>query len=206
MPKFTITSRETAEKVLKWHAEGRGLKVWKSHDLGAGRPDMLTPGDAEKPHWAYCSFEEVTPADVEFDERTTVELPPEWFDKCGKCEGSGVRTYQELAEVRKESVEETKQKCTHVTPVDSDHFVCTYCHGKKYDIQQFKVRVKREYWGAVVPTSSTRINAMLKKLGKHYDRKDIQWELGYTEENAMAEVRFYYSTPVALSESELVKE
>ena len=40
-------------KVRQWLVDGRGVAVWVSHDIGANRPDMLTPGDAPKPHWAY---------------------------------------------------------------------------------------------------------------------------------------------------------
>ena len=41
-------------KVRSWIESGRKVRVWVSHDIGAGRPDMLTPGDVETPpHWAY---------------------------------------------------------------------------------------------------------------------------------------------------------
>jgi hypothetical protein len=41
-------------KVREWFAAGRAVRVWASHDIGAGRPDMLTPGDVQTPpHWAY---------------------------------------------------------------------------------------------------------------------------------------------------------
>lgn len=41
-------------KVAEWLEAGRGLRVWQSQDLGAGRPELLTPGDVEsEPHWAY---------------------------------------------------------------------------------------------------------------------------------------------------------
>lgn len=43
-----------SDKVRVWFKTGRGLRVWQSADLGAGRADMLTPGDCEtSPHWAY---------------------------------------------------------------------------------------------------------------------------------------------------------
>ena len=61
-PLFSIPDKDTAVKVIGWYASGRGIRVWKSHDLGANRPDLLTPADStEKPHWAYCSYVDVTP-------------------------------------------------------------------------------------------------------------------------------------------------
>jgi hypothetical protein len=41
-------------KVREWFAAGRAVRVWRSQDIGAGRPDMLTPADCmDAPHWAY---------------------------------------------------------------------------------------------------------------------------------------------------------
>ena len=40
-------------KVRKWLDEGRGIDIWESHDIGANRPDMITPYGAPRPHWAY---------------------------------------------------------------------------------------------------------------------------------------------------------
>lgn len=67
-------------KVQSWLDSGRGLRVWQSHDIGAGRPDMLTPGDAtEKPHWAYPEPSEIlTAADVVFFHKVMVDRS--WTD------------------------------------------------------------------------------------------------------------------------------
>lgn len=40
-------------KVKQWLTEGRGVDVWQSQEIGANRPDLLTPHGAPKPHWAY---------------------------------------------------------------------------------------------------------------------------------------------------------
>ena len=50
-------------KVRQWLEAGRGVTVWESHDIGAGRPDMLTPGDGQRPHWAYVAARTITNAE-----------------------------------------------------------------------------------------------------------------------------------------------
>lgn len=207
---FTVRDRETADKVISWVKAGRGIRLWKSHDLGAGRPDVVTPGDSDKPHWAYPAYQDITLADIEYDEQHFLPIPPEWFEKCQKCNGTGLRTYADLAQVRNESIEQTKKACTHVIPHDEDHFVCTYCQGDKYDVKRFKIKIERKYWGGWEPVGGTKfgdgswdppakVKSMLKKLSKHYGRTDILWDWGYPEEGNMAEVKFYHSRPVCLA-------
>lgn len=43
-------------KVKEWLENGRELIVWRSVEIGSRRADLLTPGDADKPHWAYERF------------------------------------------------------------------------------------------------------------------------------------------------------
>lgn len=207
---FTISDRETADKVLSWVKNGRGIRLWKSHDLGAGRPDTITPGDSGSPHWAYPNYSEIQLSDIEYDEKHVLKIPAEWFPVCQKCEGSGLRTYADLAQVRNESIEQVKKACNHVIPHDDDHFVCTWCQGDKHDVKRFKIKLERKYWGGYEPVGGTKfgdgtweppakVASMLKKLSKHYGRTDIKWDWGYPEEGNMAEVTFYYSDPVSLS-------
>lgn len=60
-------------KVAQWIKDGRGVRVWESHDIGAGRPDMLTPGDVETPpHWAYPLSGSKVVTDPVFFQRTGV--------------------------------------------------------------------------------------------------------------------------------------
>jgi hypothetical protein len=50
----TYPIMDESGKVREWIDAGRGVRVWESHDIGAGRPDMMTPGDVTMPpHWAY---------------------------------------------------------------------------------------------------------------------------------------------------------
>jgi hypothetical protein len=68
-------------KVREWLAAGRGVRVWASHDIGAGRPDMLTPGDVQTPpHWAYPRHASIvyTVEQVTFFERSHVVQ--DWSD------------------------------------------------------------------------------------------------------------------------------
>lgn len=74
--KFTVT-QETAPKVREWVRSGRGLRLWHSAEIGAQRPDQLTPADVTTPpHWAYTleawdwmiiASEIVTPADISME-------------------------------------------------------------------------------------------------------------------------------------------
>ena len=36
---------DVSGKTREWLQAGRGLVVWQSHDIGAGRPDQFTPAD-----------------------------------------------------------------------------------------------------------------------------------------------------------------
>ena len=67
--KFTVT-QETAPKVREWVRSGRGLRLWHSVEIGAQRPEQLTPADVTiPPHWAYTleASEIVTPADISME-------------------------------------------------------------------------------------------------------------------------------------------
>lgn len=51
-------------KARQWLDSGHGIAIWESHEIGANRPDILTPGDAPKPHWAYVKAETITSLDA----------------------------------------------------------------------------------------------------------------------------------------------
>lgn len=52
MDKYPVL--DESGKVKQWLAEGRGVDVWQSQEIGANWPDMLTPHGSPKPHWAYA--------------------------------------------------------------------------------------------------------------------------------------------------------
>ncbi len=217
--KFCIQDAETAQKVIGWVRAGRGLRVWKSHDIGAGRPDLLMPGDVEeKPHWAYCSYDSCTLDEIEYDERNVLKIPDEFFPECERCKGSGKRTYDDLRQARKsdESNEVLRGLC-NIVEVDEHHFRCTFCYGCGRTRERFKIKVKRQYWGGWEPVGGVKfgdgvweppvkVAKMMKRIADHYKVKlsDIKWDWGYAEDNA-AEVTFYTSAPIPLSQSVLAK-
>lgn len=66
-------------KVRQWLGDGRGLDVWQSQEIGASRPDLLTPHGAPKPHWAYqCERTYHDDADLTF--YTPVGIVRSWHD------------------------------------------------------------------------------------------------------------------------------
>lgn len=72
--KFTVT-QESAPKVREWVRSGRGLRLWRSVEIGAQRPEQLTPADVTTPpHWAYTleASEIVTPADISMEIREDI--------------------------------------------------------------------------------------------------------------------------------------
>ena len=67
--KFTV-DQNAAIKVREWVRAGRGLRLWHSVEIGAQRPEQLTPADVTTPpHWAYTleASEIVTPADISME-------------------------------------------------------------------------------------------------------------------------------------------
>jgi len=64
MDKYPIL--DESGKVRTWLDQGRGVDVWASHDIGAGRPDVFTPHGAPQPHWAYVVERTLGPDDVVF--------------------------------------------------------------------------------------------------------------------------------------------
>lgn len=72
--KFTV-DQNTAVKVREWVRAGRGLRLWRSVEIGAQRPEQLTPADVTTPpHWAYTLYESeiVTPADISMELREDI--------------------------------------------------------------------------------------------------------------------------------------
>jgi len=60
---------DTTGKVQEWMKRDGKVRVWVSHDIGAGRPDIFTPeGTVASPHWAYPSHASkvLNAHDVEF--------------------------------------------------------------------------------------------------------------------------------------------
>lgn len=120
-PRYTIHVKpDQVEKVLGWFA--RGIVVRQSHDMSGSMPTAFQPMDnSEQPHWQFCEVTDAVQAEdcprvfrVVKIEREEINFV--YNTDCPHCKGTGRRTLAELAEIRKESIEEIKRKM--VIPVD----------------------------------------------------------------------------------------
>ena len=213
-PLFSIPDKDTAVKVIGWYASGRGIRIWKSHDLGANRPDLLTPADAEKPHWAYCSYVDVTPEQIEVLDREYYVQPASIFPDCDRCRGTGRRSWADLAEIRKQTIEACMKDLkdrSFAFDDDGDTFRCNCCKGEGVSRQRLMVRVQREYWGGTTPVGATRygdgsiepprkVAKAIKLIEAVNGITGLKWDWGYPEEGNMAEVTFFLEQSCLLSE------
>ena len=198
MTKFVL-SPEEAEKVRTWFRDGRGCYRWVSKDLSAPRPDMVTPGDADKaPHWAYVGAPtQMTPEDFEVRTRTEVPLVPEWYPKCQYCE-CGKRTVKRLAEIRKESVTDTMTMLvqdgrTVWVGAGNEVFQCWACRGTGHEITRPTARwVRRPMWRSdVSDTGKAKFNKIAARLKAHYRLEDeVIWDYQHIE-NGCVEATFF---------------
>lgn len=197
MSKFTITTVEDLDKVISWIKDGRGIKQWFSADLSTPRPDQITPGDKGSPHWAYTTYKDLDPKDIEVAVRTWVAMVPEWHPKCERCNGTAKRSIAELASIRKESFEVTKafvnSDSWHWGKPEGDHFPCNYCHGTGHTITPITFKVTRKFWGQcnVSQAGIRKCEAMACKLAKHYG-KPISWDWEWIG-GGMAQAYFYHA-------------
>ena len=119
-PRYTIYRKpEETEKVLGWFA--RGIVCRQSHNMSSSMPmafqpltDGILPGS---PHWQFPEDTDVImPEDcarlfrvvsVEKEEITSATLGYPADPNCQTCHGSGRRTVEELAILRKETLAQT---------------------------------------------------------------------------------------------------
>lgn len=183
---------EQVEMVRGWFRdESRGgVVLWTNKEIGASRGDVITPRltndkPTAPPHWAYGNKPEriLQPEDLDVWDVTDVPVPPDWFPVCGKCNGSGRRSVQDLAETRHESFASVREACLsgaiNVANCDGDMFDCTYCNGTGHvdpvhGGRLLTVRIKRFYWGAdLFPTGKDRARNYARRLG---DGVEWSWE------------------------------
>lgn len=206
--KFILTEQADVDKVVSWVKEGREIKRWISHDLGAGRPDMMTPGDAGSPHWAYPESHPEDPENIVVELRTPIILPREKGTECDRCNGTGKRSVHELAAIREESVEETRQhlktNSSWGIDDDGDTFNCNMCNGRGYNPEKITFRVKKQFWGGykVSDTGIRKCDEMTEFLKKYYGiqlPEDIRWDWCFDYAD-IAYAMFYKVTPKLLTE------
>lgn len=207
--KFTITDPQQAQTVLGWVKAGRGVKLFKSHDIGAGRSDLLCPGDMACPHWAYPESAAIELNEIEVCDRTPMLPPPEWTGECQICRGVGHRTYAEIAEIRSESVDECRARLTSqhqwaALQRDNDSFTCNTCDGTGHERFVMYIRVKRQYWGAITPIKlgvPHKVSKVISKLAEHFniDRSLIKWDFDVVD-NGTGRVFFFTEKSIRFDE------
>lgn len=202
MSKFQVTTQE-ADKVRNWFKQGRGCVRWSNLEIGASRPDMITPAMPEgetlptnpvdsidyklKPHWSMGNPVIMLPTDLEIIDRKPIVEPAEWFPVCERCKGSKVRTIAEMAGIWHCSLEDawkaSKGDNWHWGEVsDEGTFPCNLCNGTGHQFKPLIVRLKREWWGgySISNTAKLKADKLAKRLEKHYGLTGIRvdWE-GY---------------------------
>jgi hypothetical protein len=198
---FTLCDQTSIDNAVKWVRDGRGLRRWVSHDLGEGRPDMLTPGDSGSPHWAYPESHIETPDNVIVELRVPLTLPKEKGKPCSMCEGK--RCVHNLARLRNESVEQTrihlKTNSTWGIDESGDTFTCNVCKGLGYIPDSITFRVRRTFWGgwSVSGAGTKKCNAMVEFLTKHYGieaPEEVRWDWGLVD-NGIGLAEFFKVAP-----------
>lgn len=195
---FTVTGDE-AERVAGFCREGRGLRLWESQDLSTPRGDMLTPGDAGKPHWAYADRGLLQPVDVLVEHKNRLEPPVEWYPTCDRCQGTKVRSFKELADIWKQSYGEAlayiKKPGSNWTwgEVVDGYFPCNYCQGSGHTVRPLVIRAKYAGWSGTTLTDKGKTEAldMCCRLQEHYNPPHVvQWDWDWYGHNEVV-VTFY---------------
>lgn len=142
--RYTIyCSTEQAEKIISnWFA--RGIMVRANHCIGDSAGSVFQPLDnSGTPHWKYPECTDVILADecaklfrivaVTEEEITSATLGYPTDPKCSHCQGTGRRSLADLANIRKETIEDTRALLQNGTiNIDggldaADAFRC-HCH------------------------------------------------------------------------------
>jgi hypothetical protein len=209
-----VLSPDEAIKVRGWITSGRGVARWTNKDLSCmSRPDMVTPGDSETaPHWAYVGQKEAMAlSDFEVITETVVVVPPEWFPECERCEGTGKRSIEKLADIRGESVNTVKfLMSTGAIPFrscgDSEHFHCNSCDGCGHEISLPEFRVKRlpPYRGGgfeISKAGQAKAEKMARRLEDTHDleRGSVKWDWEHRFGGLGQVTRFFTETSEAFS-------
>lgn len=196
---FTI-DRETAEKVRYWWNEGRGIALWRSIDLNCVADRWLAPSDNGKPSWRAGDPLPLWPNQILVESRVRVPLNPAQFPICKRCNGNGKRSLAELAEIRKETIEQTRERVFSVDnaswgPLSGDVFPCNQCNGTGHVVEYPNVRVTRlpPYKGGGVHFQSAKVDKMAKKLGEN-----VKWDIDYSIGYGLAKAYFYTVTETTL--------
>jgi len=193
---FEIGPEKVAE-VREWFKNRGGVLRWTNKDLGnCGAPDKITPalpnpGETKQaPGWAYVGDAfPVKAKEIGVRTVTAVSLPPEWFPKCDRCDGTGKVTVASLAKIRKQSQKKTRAdlEANGTTFVDRKHIQCWCCNGTGHKERHIRVAVRKAPWIGydLTETGKEKARKTAKKLGA-----DVKWDfehVGY----GLAHLKFY---------------
>lgn len=204
--RFVITDPKQLEQVISWHTDGRGIYRWTNKEIGVCRGDIITPGDVtQAPHWAYVGHPTEESIDnIDYVVRTPVDYIAEDFPVCEHCHGTGYRSVADLAKIRQEDPEATREHLRKPDSpwklVDDDHFVCNFCNKTGHIVTRISGRGVRKYWGGVwfSRTLQNKAYTMSIKLKKHYRIEGpVRWDYEWSWSNTYT-VRFFAekTTPV----------
>ena len=199
--KFVITGEQELAMITAWFREGRGAKLWVSQNLSYPRPNQLSPGDVQNtPRWYHDNeATDLTPDQIRVHHRKYLELPPEWFPVCDKCNGSRTRAIAELAQIRGETVEhfmaevELHPENWRWGEIRDGLFPCNYCHGKGHKVEQLQGKATdKSWWGVKIAAKVERQAAdYCQRLKRHYAIKEaVSWDYDWIEQSQI-QIKFY---------------
>lgn len=182
MLKFSITPDKVSD-VRKWIRDLGGVWLWTNKEIGNNRPDIITPQTDESgnpygcPHWAYVGQpKEISETEIVITTITVITIPPQWFPGCQRCNGTGKRSLQSLADIRHETLAELLDQLPTlhiVRNANGETFDCNQCDGTGYCndnyTRKFYAAIRRKYWGLdITETGKERGKRIAKRLSKHY--------------------------------------
>jgi hypothetical protein len=167
---YTIYCKPDLAQTIVSYWFTRGIVVRANHDMGSGAGSAFQPMDnSGQPHWKYPEVSDAIPPElckevfrvvaVEQEEITSATLGYPAQPDCTHCKGTGRRTIAELASIRGETAEKTRELIASgaitIDDMRDDSFRC-HCH-----------------YGALGRMGRTRRAKLFKEM-----RKD-GWEVKY---------------------------
>lgn len=199
--RFTIADERELRQVAGWCRDGCGLWVWKNVNLSWPAGDILTPaGVGQAPRWTHVGRpEDITPDRIEVQHRVYLELPPEWYPACGRCDGTGKRSIASLADIRHETAEELMAWIElnpdrwHWGPIQDGHFLCNYCRGSGRTVEQLTMQATDKGWfGVKISQKGERAaDALCARLKEYYKLdRGVAWDYQWIERRKV-QAKFY---------------
>lgn len=172
-----VIPADDVSKVREWFKHRGGVLRWHNLEIGAYRPDMITPSrtdygqgmaDTVKPHWSMGNPETLQSCDIDVTTRQPIDLPAEWFPKCIHCKGTGCLQLQAIANDIGETLHTLKTRFVSTQGIvgTDDTVRCHHCYGRGHLVKTVKGRLRRRYWGMECTTQSA--DRMANRLAKYH--------------------------------------